>query len=309
MGYISILQSWLSYFLKQHGLKKTIIGISLYHYRIIKLQRLDVSKENQVITNGCKLSLIPNDKGISEELLLFNTHEPLNTQALSHEIKEGMTCLDIGGNIGYYATLESKLVGKEGRVIAIEPSPLNFRYLKKNMSLQENTNYTVHNFACGNETGEVNFLLSKKSNLSKVISDGEEIPPDCEIIKIPLKKIDSFLEEEGNPKIDMLRMDVEGYEMMVLEGAHNCLVNYKPIIQIEIHTEILGSEKTKRILLYLKDLGYEIKWYTPREIDFPLLGNKNDIKKYKIDTVLQKLNSNTLPRNFIILLTSKTKTN
>ena len=51
-----------------------------------------------------------------------------------------MVCLDIGANIGYYVTLESKMIGDQGKIIAIEPSPLNFDYLKRNMMLQTTKN-------------------------------------------------------------------------------------------------------------------------------------------------------------------------
>ena len=88
-----------------------------------------------VQVNGYKLSVIPNDTGISSELLMFKTHEPLTTKLISKKLTSGMICLDIGSNIGYYALLEHKLVGKEGKVIAIEPSPLNFQYLQKNIKL------------------------------------------------------------------------------------------------------------------------------------------------------------------------------
>jgi hypothetical protein len=59
--------------------------------------------------------LIPNDKGISSELLLFRTHEPLSTKILK-KLLEHMTCIDIGSNIGYYALLERKIVGEKGKV-------------------------------------------------------------------------------------------------------------------------------------------------------------------------------------------------
>ena len=96
-----------------------------------KLSQLDLPKENHVVVNGSKLFLVPNDKGISRELLIFKVHEPIHTMLIKKEIKQGMTCLDVGSNIGYYASLESKLVGEEGKVICIEPSPINFRYLQK----------------------------------------------------------------------------------------------------------------------------------------------------------------------------------
>jgi len=302
MNYIQTLNEWFFYFLKQHGIVKTLKGIILYHYRILKLLKIDVSKEHVVVTNGCPLILIPNDKGISEELLLFRTHEPLSTKALKKELHENMTCLDIGANIGYYATIESQSVGKLGHVIAIEPSPINFSFLKRNMKLQKNSNYELYNFAMGNIEGEINFLISEKSNLSRVVQEGENIPDGCELIKIPLKTVDNLIEEMNVEKIDLIRMDVEGYELQILEGSKNSIKKFKPMIQIELHTEILGPKDLKKILKDLQNFGYQIKSYTPREIDFPFLGTEKDIHEVTFEQLIKESDENKLPKNFILLI-------
>ena len=302
MDYVQLFKEWFFYFLKQHGIVKTIKGIILYHYRILKLLKIDVSKEHTVITNNCPLIVIPHDKGISEELLLFGTHEPLSTKALQKELKEEMICLDIGANIGYYATMESHSVGKSGWVIAIEPSPINFSFLKRNMDLQKTSNYEVHNFAIGNVESEINFLISKKSNLSRVVQEGEKIPEGCELIRIPLKSIDKLVEEKKLEKLDLLRMDVEGYEMQILEGSKNTIRKFKPMIQIEIHTEILGPKNLKKVLSDLKNFEYEIKYYVPREIDFPILGSDKDIQVVTFEQLIKETDENKLPKNFILLI-------
>ena len=87
---------WFSYFLRQHGIKRTLIGILCYIYWQFKKVKYDFSKEHTVSVNGCQLSLIPNDAGISEELLVFNCHEPFSTKVLSNNLHEGMVCLDVG---------------------------------------------------------------------------------------------------------------------------------------------------------------------------------------------------------------------
>ena len=120
--------------------------------------------------------IIPTDKGISAELAMFSSHEPLTTKVIRSQLKRGMVCLDIGSNIGYYAVLESRVVGKEGKVICIEPSPLNFQYLKKNLETQGKSNIGMYNIAVGDIDSHVNFLTDSQSNLCRVVNEDEQIP-------------------------------------------------------------------------------------------------------------------------------------
>ena len=115
----------------EFGVYKGLKVWRFYKYIRIKKRNLDLSNKI-VFVNGYKMSLLPNDDGISTELALFNIHEPLNTQLIAKNLNKGMICFDIGANIGYYTLLESKIIGDSGKIIAIEPSPLNFQQLKKN---------------------------------------------------------------------------------------------------------------------------------------------------------------------------------
>jgi len=301
-NYFNILNEWLGYFIKQHGVLKTIKGILLYHYIILRLLKIDVSQEHQVVVNDNPLILIPNDKGISEELLLLKTHEPFSTKALKNELKEGMMCLDIGANLGYYAAMESKAVGDSGHVIAIEPSPKNFTYLKRNMELQKTLNYELFNFAIGDKNGNTNFLISKKSNQSKVVSEEEKIPEGCELINIPLTTTDKFIDEKQVNRLDLIRMDVEGYELQILEGAKQIIKKFKPMIHIEIHNELLGKQKLKKVLVDLKNFGYEINFFMAREIDFAFLANEKNIRTPSFDKLIEEAEEDVLPKAFILVI-------
>jgi len=302
MNYIRMLKEWVPYFLKHHGIGMTLKGIILYNYRILKLLKIDNSKEQIVVTNNCSLILIPHDKGISTELLLFGTHEPLSTKALKNELKEGMTCLDIGANIGYYATMESKIVGKSGRVIAIEPSPKTFSYLKRNMELQKISNFEVHNFAIGDMDGEVNFLSHNKSNLSMVVQEGHKIPQGSELSTIHATTVDKFVEELKLKKLDLIRMDVEGFEFEILNGAKKTVSKYEPMIQLELHTWNLGSKKLKKILLDFKNFGYTVKCCIERELDVRFLGTDKDVRTDTLEQLIKQVDKNTIPMNFVLLL-------
>jgi len=302
MNYIRMIKDWVPIFLKQHGIVMMLKGIILYHYRILKLLKIDISKEQIVVTNNCSLILIPHDKGISTELLLFGTHEPLSTKALKNELKEGMTCLDIGANIGYYATLESKAVGISGRVIAIEPSPITFKHLQRNMELQKISNNEVHNFAIGDMEGEVNFLSHNKSNLSMVIQEGQNIPQGCELTTVHATTVDKLVEDMKLKNLDLLRMDVEGYEFQILNGAKKTITKYEPMIQLELHKFILGSKKLKKILLDFKNFGYTVRFCVERELDVRYLGTDKDVRTDTLEQLIKQVDKNTIPMTFILLL-------
>lgn len=287
-----------------YGLGKAIRVI--LHYGLVAIKKnKKYSKELTVNVNGYKLSVIPGDLGISSELLMFKTHEPLTTKLLSKEIKKGMTCLDVGGNIGYYTLLESDIVGDEGKVIAIEPSPPNFEYLQKNLEIHKRKNINAFNFAAADKDGVVNFLVYRESNGSFTIPDGETTNLPGEIIKVKAKRLDTFLEEINLNHIDFVRMDVEGYESHIIQGMTNTINNSKPMFQIEVHASLMGKNGTKQFLMQFQKYGYEAKYYIPRDIDLPIIGSMSDVKFHTIDTLIDMLEKETLSHFFNLCLKHK----
>ncbi len=296
-------------FLKYYGLGATLRACFYFNYRRLKQPSLKLDTQQIVNTNGYRISVIPDDPGISSELRIFRTHEPLTTELTKRELKEGNVCLDIGSNIGYYALLESKIIGNKGRVIAIEPSPKNFQYLKQNIELDDITNIHAYNFAVGDHDGEINFVISKVSNLCYVLSDGEPIPDSSKVIKIPLKKIDTFVKEEHLEKIDFIRMDVEGYEVKLFEGMWNTLRQFKPLIQMEFHKGLLSQNDALDFLLKLKNEGYVVKHLIPKDVDRAIIGKISDIPKYHltIDEIINMIRKKKIYHVFILFLENKEK--
>jgi FkbM family methyltransferase len=291
---------------KKYGLIKAIKYCYSWYYGKYKQRGIDLGAERVIITkNGHRLNLIPNDPGISLELTRHAIHEPVTTQIVLEKLREGMVCVDAGGNIGYYATIESNMVGKTGKVIAIEPSPVNFGYLSKNLELQNKSNYEVHNFACGKEDGELSFLVHDISNMCKVVTDETKIPEGMKVIKIPVKKLDTFLNSINVEKIDFLRMDIEGSELNLFEGARQTIKKSKPMIQFEFHPGKLGPVNTRKVLEYLKSEDYELHSFLIGYLDTPLVGTSRDLKKYSIDDMLIMLDNEILPPNILLFLESK----
>jgi len=305
MDYISHTKI-VYHYLRYYGLKKkTLKAFYYYNYRLLKLRSLDKNNEKIITVNGYKMSVIPDDPGISSELRIFNVHEPITTHITLQELKKGMTCLDIGSNIGYYVLMESKAVGDKGMVIAIEPSPKNFQQMKKSLELEKTSNVDAYNFAAGDRNGEGDFLIHERSNCSKIIPKGEPLPEFANVIKIPLKKIDSFIEEKKLKRLDFIRMDIEGYEINLFEGLWSTLRKFKPMIQMEFHDIQFNIEEKTKFFLRLKNEGYEIKYFIPRELDRPIVGELNDVKDYKIDNYLDMFKKGLVFGGVIIFLENR----
>lgn len=307
-GYFSYA-GFIPMFLKNYGVGPTIRACYYFNYRRLKQPSLKLKTKQIVNANGYKMYVIPDDPGISSELRIFGTHEPLTTELTLQELKQDMVCLDIGSNIGYYALLESKAVGKNGKVIAIEPSPKNFEYLKQNIELHDIKNIQAYNFAVGDNDNEIKFVISKLSNLCYVPSDEESISESAEVIKIPLKRIDTFVLEKKIDRIDFIRMDVEGYEVKLFEGMWDTLRKYKPLIQMEFHKGLLNSHDALEFLIKLKKAGYEVKHFVPKELDRAIIGKITEIPKLhkKIDEIINMIKKNQIGDVFILFLENKKK--
>jgi len=291
----------IKFILKNGGFEKVVRAT--YFFVNDKIKRSNISfKKNKSILGKYEFQTIENDKGISTELQIYESHEPLTTHLMINELKQDMVCIDLGSNIGYYAVIESNMIGKSGKIFAIEPSPINFPILKLNLENQKKNNFLTYNIAIGDKNEEMEFIISSKSNWSKIRMNNEKINPEDKIIKIPVKTLDSFVKENNITKIDLLRMDVEGFEYNIILGANNVLEKYKPKIFVEIHKMYLGKEKTSEIFNELKNKGYEIKYYIPRIYDSPIIGKLNDIKKITIDEMVKKIDNDSIPDAFQVVL-------
>ena len=245
----------------------------LYSYtRSLREGRIDTSCDHVIhIHKDMKMTTMANDQGISTELLVFGKHEPLVTRLVKSVLKEGMVCLDVGSNIGYYAVLEGGIVGARGTVIAIEPSSNNYQYLVRNIALNHLRNTFPKRFAVSDVDSFVSLETGSRSNLSRVV-DAQFVTQKTE--EVPSKKIDSFVAEAGIERIDFLRMDIEGHECNAILGARDSLAKWKPAIVVEVHRKLMGESRTIQMLEILRDLGYEARFLVPRQRDHPYLGRR-----------------------------------
>lgn len=182
---------------------------------------------------------------------------------VSRFLQAGMTALDIGAHHGLYTLLASKLVGPNGRVFAFEPSPRERRALRWNVGLNRCKNVVIEGLALGNEEGEG----------SLYVVDGHETgcnslrppawPGGVSPVAVCISSLDKWLGMHKVKTVDFIKLDVEGGELSVLQGAQKLLESApRPVVLAElqdIRTQPWGY-RASEIILYLSSKGY--KWFS-----------------------------------------------
>ncbi len=209
--------------------------------------------------NNYKMYLYLGDKGIARELFIHKKRELYGTDLFlkGKLVKEGDIVLDIGANIGYFALMESKIVGSSGTVYAVEPSPVNYQRLNENIKLNEFNNIQTFNLALGDKNGKTKMFISNKSNWSRLIE--RDLPDKVnQILDVEIQTVDHFLKEK--PKPSFIRMDVEGYEINIIKGITQTLNLEKLGVFIEFHPSILSKNDVAEIFHVFREKGFEVKY-------------------------------------------------
>lgn len=182
------------------------------------------------------------DRGISRTLLLFGERELEHKIMLERVLKPGMSVLDIGANIGYYALMELKMIGPTGQLIAVEPSPSNVSLLQTNLELNGYKNIEVHQMAVSDQTSTRAFFMSEMSNLNTFHNTGTgALHLRGETIDVLTTTVPAVM--AGRP-LDLIRMDVEGHEVEVLSGLVPAVESgdLMPMVIFETHLSRYSPE-------------------------------------------------------------------
>jgi len=155
-------------------------------------------------------------------------------------IKKGDTCIDIGANLGYYTHFLLKYVGKSGKVIAIEPIDIFVKVLKKNTSKYNYNNLTIYNVCLGEKKGFVVMATPLENNIirhgkTRVLSNNFDKLSAYKVYNCKMVKASDLL--SNIEKVDYIKIDVEGYELKIIEDLLNIIKKNKPILQIEVAQE------------------------------------------------------------------------
>jgi len=198
--------------------------------------------EENVIVEAYGLKYVV-DRG--SRFIVEESYEPFMKDLV--KLKLGDVFVDVGAHVGKYSFYAARQVGDSGLVIAIEPHPKNVENLKKGIRLNGFKNIKVVEKACSDRSGRA-FLLEYE------LSARHEITDKPTKLMVEINTLDNILQSFSVNKVNMMKIDVNGHEYQVLEGARNTLKNYKPTILMEVMLE-----NKQKVFNYLKKFGYEAK--------------------------------------------------
>lgn len=190
-----------------------------------------------------------NDNIISQCIVLFGEYCHAEIGIMSRYLDKDSLYVDIGTNIGYHAKGVNHEVGCN--VIGFEPHPSHFCVAAYNC---QGKNILLYHTALGNKTGTIDlkdFDHEKVSNYGDITTNVED---DDEVISVPLKKLDTF----NLDKCTLMKIDVEGAELGVLQGAVKTIKKHRPVI----FYEAMDAEVWQACHNFLDTRDYKQYWVT-----------------------------------------------
>ena len=183
---------------------------------------------------------------------------------LAEHIPKNGVFVDVGAHIGYYSLKAASLVGPGGRVLAVEPNPETVRRLRANIRESGASEVVVEPVACSDSDGMLEFFAANEENagassLSK--ANAAQAGPVAHSYRVRARRLDDIVRESGVSRVDVMKIDVEGAELLVLKGAGDTLDRFHPVVAVELIEEQLKRMGTSSadVIAFFRTHGYAVR--------------------------------------------------
>ena len=239
--------------------------VKLAVYRYPNLARLIRKQLNLSLPQGVQQVEIAGGELRGAQMLLnlqeekdywLGTYEVDLQAAIKQLVNPGMVVYDVGANIGYITLLLAKQVGENGSVYAFEALPDNVARLEANIELNQSlAKVTVTSCAVVDRSREVTFMVGPSGGMGKAEgSAGRQDIEYEEMLTVHGISLDEFIFKDKNPHPEVVKMDIEGGEILALPGMKRSLAEDHPTILLELH----GPESAKVAWDVFSKAGYQI---------------------------------------------------
>ncbi len=296
----------LSLYENKIGLKTRLFNLFRLPFRNAEIEKLFISKMRN--KSSFLRHLIPscylypagslrnctrwNGINFSLDLSNYNDHEiyffspPDHFNSIVGDLPESPIILDIGANIGQAALFFARN-SSNATIHSFEPHPKTFERAKKNLALNSSLadHIHLHPLGLGTIQEKSHIVQVDKHNIGKnrinVRGEKSDYYSSEEIL---LTSMDSFMKEKGLSKLDLIKLDVEGFEYAVLTGGEETIGKYKPLIIIEICDANLkdNNSSARELVGFLENLGYAVSNVTNNQT---LHSYSNELTDCYIDAI------------------------
>ena len=258
---------------------KTIKKICRQGKRYIKFGSKNYIKAISVESIDFDIVINPSKNGCVDECIAVKGRwEPELSHKLAQYIKSGDTFVDIGSNIGYHALFSASLLKNTGKVIAFEPIKSLAHQIEESVEANQFDNVEVYQVGLGDKIENLNLYVRDENMGGSSLSEYENlnIVRASSVQTVNIKTLDTLFPPET--RVDVIKIDVEGYEFEALKGAENLLREQKPVIFMEfspIFYKLDYPGKASELITFLESFGYSFETMT----GFPI-----NLKQWLIDT-------------------------
>lgn len=190
----------------------------------------------------------------------LGTYDPAESTLMKQHLRDGSICFDIGAQAGYHTLYASSLVGPSGRVFAFEPAPRNIASIKRHLVMNRLTNVTVVEAAVSNFEGISHFDCAGSAVSGHLSANGG--------LAVRTLSLDHEIDSGSLPEPDYIKIDAEGAELRILEGACKMLVRRHPTLSVETHQWLPDFPTVRQdCIQFLCQLGYTLSETDPAEKD------------------------------------------
>lgn len=221
-----------------------IKGMRLVRNKVTQLLAPTLNLPRTIQTRyGFEMRVTNIEDDIDRNLYFTGTYEAGTLHMLQKLLRPGDTFIDVGANIGLMSVLAATCVGPQGQVYAFEPEPDTFSLLQRNIGLNELTNVVMTNKGLGSQTGAAKIYSNRHDNRG-MASFLKNQPEATAVTDVPVITLDAFVEAQQIERVHVIKIDVEGWELAVLQGARGLLSQEDaPILCVEYNTELPDQQQ------------------------------------------------------------------
>lgn len=199
---------------------------------------------------------------IGYNVTFFGTYEPELRALMRQYLVPGGVAVDIGANVGWHTLLMARLVGPSGCVLAVEANPSVRERLSEHLQANRLSNVTIVPCAVGDQPGRLRFLAPPVDSIGAGDGHvaGENDKDSQHVVETEVTTLDAFAEQEGLQRLDFVKIDVEGFEWPVLQGAAETFAKFRPVVCFEFNYIYTGRGEGDPEALrdYFGRLDYEL---------------------------------------------------
>lgn len=207
------------------------------------------------------------DVSVVAEIRRTGWWEPHVMEAIVRWLPPGGTFVDVGANIGVHSVLGALRVGNTGHVLALEGSPITHSVLVQNLAGTGCPGAIAVNMAAWNRSGPIQFRhLTTIIGGSHITLTGKESPWEAQGFTVLGAPLDHLVSLAGLNRVDLIKVDVEGAEYQVLDGARETLKQNRPVLILEfnpITAQYFDGRSAHDLHQLVGDLGYRMTFLAP----------------------------------------------